>query len=134
MEGRQQDRELLRAELLISYVLRYGVLLCLAIIGLGLAVRMFQPGSGELVGALTSGLTAGDYHPPTAVSALAAGAFGGSGDTLIACGLVLLIGLPIFRVGLTTFLFLRERDWAFVLITAVVFTVLISGVIFGKAL
>lgn len=129
-----RETELARAELLISYVLRYGVLLCLAVIGAGLALRMASPGSGPLIQVLLQGGAPTTALPPTALSALWQGATRLDPDTVIAVGLVMLIGLPIARVGFTTLIFLRERDWAFCAITLLVFSVLLAGIFLGKAL
>ena len=129
-----KDARLLRTELVISYVLRYGVLLCLFVIGVGLAGRMLAPGAEEVVTALLHGQTLGDYHPPTSLAAVWAGVSIFNPDTVIAFGLILLIALPILRVALTCALFLRDRDWPFVGITMVVLTILLSGILLGRAL
>jgi uncharacterized membrane protein len=121
-----------RAELLIANVLRYGVLLCLCVVGVGLALRFAQPGNADTVAALLSGLTPGEYHPPATVAALGAGLARLDADTVIALGLLLLIALPVVRVALTTLIFLRERDWAFVGITLVVLAVLFTGIFLGN--
>ncbi|MGZ3653255.1 MAG: DUF1634 domain-containing protein [Bdellovibrionota bacterium] len=133
---KEKPENLIRTELLISYVLRYGVLLCLGVIGIGLAARLaLAPGgNAEVVRALVSGLVPGDYHPPSSAAALFAGAWHFQPDVIIALGLVMLISLPILRVALTTLVFLVERDWIFFGITLVVLCVLLTGVIFGRAL
>jgi uncharacterized membrane protein len=123
-----QSGRLLRTEILISSVLRGGVLICGSVIGLGLGMRFFGFGqavhsSGEVIGTLLQGTATLDYQPP-----------GVGADRVIAIGLLLLIALPITRVGLTVVLFIVERDWAFFLISAIVFSVLLSGIILGRAL
>jgi len=133
---KEKPDNLIRTELLISYVLRYGVLLCLFVIGIGLAARLaLSPGgNAEVVRDLVKGLSPGDYRPPSSASALLAGAFHFQPDIVIALGLVMLISLPIIRVAMTTLVFLVERDWIFFAITLVVLSVLLTGVIFGRAL
>jgi uncharacterized membrane protein len=53
-------------------------------------------------------------------------------DSIIAVGLILLIALPIVRVAMTVFLFLKEKDYTYLAITLFVLTVLMTGVFFGK--
>lgn len=133
----KKSDELIRIELLIAYVLRYGVLLCLFVIGVGLAARLFLPGAGAANEAVIQALTHGqapDYHPLVEPAALWQGVAGLQPDAVIALGLVLLIALPVIRVALTTAVFLREKDWAFFGITLFVLCVLLSGILFGKVL
>ena len=134
MKGQEKSENLIRTELLISYVLRYGVLLCLAVIGVGLTARLLLPGNAGVIHALVNGLNPGDYRPPSTAQDLLRGALQFQPDVVIALGLVMLISLPILRVALTTVVFLVEKDWAFFAITLVVLTVLLSGIIFGRAL
>ena len=53
-------------------------------------------------------------------------------NDLIKAGLVLLISLPIIRVGMTVLLFLIERDWVFMFITLFVLMVLLGSIFYGK--
>lgn len=129
-----KSEKLLRTELLISYVLRYGVLLCLFVIGCGLAARLLHPQeNAAVIGALVNGRLT-DYRPPVGVAEVLAGLRAGDADAVIALGLMLLIALPIARVALTMLVFLRDRDWAFFAITLIVLTVLLSGILLGRAL
>ena len=47
-------------------------------------------------------------------------------------GLLLLIALPIARVGMTVVLFLIEGDFVYLGITLFVFAVLIAGIAIGR--
>jgi uncharacterized membrane protein len=138
MNTGQKSKNLLEAELLISFVLRYGVLLCLFVIGVGLAIKLMLPGHGAhnvaWIHALMQGQKPIGAEPPSDVGSLWNGLLDFRGDIVIALGIMLLILLPILRVGLTTLIFLHEKDWAFFWITLTVFTVLISGIILGRAL
>ena len=51
------------------------------------------------------------------------------GKSLIQLGLLALILTPISRVAMSLFLFLRERDRVFTLITAAVLCILLGGLI-----
>lgn len=135
MQGKSD--ELVRTELMIAYVLRYGVLLCLFVIGVGLAGKMLLPSTGTANEAVIAALTSGQspaYQPPTTVAAVWEGVSHFRADYVIAGGLMLLIALPIVRVAFTTLVFFHEKDWAFFVITLVVLTVLLSGIILGRAL
>lgn len=51
--------------------------------------------------------------------------------SIIQLGLLLLIATPIIRVGVSLVDFAFERDWTYVLITAIVFVLLMFGLISG---
>jgi uncharacterized membrane protein len=129
-----KSSELLRAELWISYLLRYGVLLCLFVIGTGLGARLVLGGSDAVVATLTAGQASADYCPHATPGALLGGVARFEPDTVIEFGVVLLILLPILRVAFTSLLFLRERDWAFAFLTLAVLGILLTGLLFGKSL
>lgn len=117
-----KPEKLLRAESLIGNFLRYGVLLCLAVIGAGLAMRLAGgAGNAAFLEALTHGRAA--FAEPKVAA-----------DRVISLGLMMLISLPVLRVALTTLIFLLEKDWAFFVITLVVLTVLLSGIMLGHVL
>ena len=99
--------------------------------------RLFFPSSGVANEAVISALTSGqspEYRPPTALAEVWKGVLQFRSDTVIAAGLMLLIALPIFRVAFTTMVFFHERDWAFFVITLIVLSILLSGILLGRAL
>jgi uncharacterized membrane protein len=135
----QRPESLVLAELAISYALRVGVLCCSVVFASGLILKLIQssrggPSSKELLQKLTSGAESIPFFVPSSLSDFMEGLRLGNSDTVIAFGLVLLIALPIIRVSMTVVLFAIERDWIFLLITLIVLSVLLSGIIFGKAL
>jgi uncharacterized membrane protein len=135
-----KEKEIARAELLISLLLRSGVIVCGAVIALGLLSRMIQSGSpgsessSSLIASLLAGKVIPGFHPAASAAELFQGIMRGQADSIITAGLLLLIGLPILRVALTIFVFLREKDWPFVAITVLVLSVLLSGIFLGQAL
>jgi len=138
-ESSRKDPRLLKTELLISHFLRYGVILCALVIGLGLFTRLAHvgtiPGSSRAtIAILTSGGALASDPPAHDLPTLVRGIADHSADLTMAAGLLLLIALPIVRVGMTVFLFLFEADWAFFGITVFVFAVLLFGIGFGHAL
>ena len=134
----EKAQKLIRTEIIISTVLRLGVIACSCVIAIGLVSRTLHLGSvtessREIVSKLLSnGLVALD--PPHTPARFWEGVSHLQPDTIMALGLLLLILLPIARVGMTVVLFFLERDWAFLVITLIVFSVLIFGISFGRAL
>jgi len=53
------------------------------------------------------------------------------GHTLVRAGVVLFILLPIARVALMVAIFLRERDYAYGAISALVLAVILAGIVAG---
>jgi uncharacterized membrane protein len=116
-----------RMERWISFVLRGGVLLAGAIVAFGLVRFLLTP---TLPGEPRSvaELLAAEFHP-TSLPAIADGVADMRPTSLIRLGVFVLILTPAARVLLTLLLFLAQRDWAFVVVTAIVLTVLTLGLI-----
>jgi len=128
-----------RTEIVISYVLRVGVILCATIIALGVLLtwtnsKSFDHFSEHTLPALTSGQVISDISFPQSAAEFYAGLTTLNPSVIIAFGLFLLILLPVVRVALTVVLFFLERDYAYLSITLFVLCVLLSGLIFGKTL
>ncbi|SFM08320.1 DUF1634 domain-containing protein [Pelosinus propionicus] len=115
------SKDINEVEIFVSKSLRFGVLLSGAVILLGLTLFL---SSGE------GGYPGSTY--PTRLRDIFAGAFEMKPFGVILAGLVLLICTPIMRVGISALVFLKERDWLYVGISAVVFFILVSGFFFGK--
>jgi uncharacterized membrane protein len=116
----------------ISAVLRVGVAASLVLVACGSALSFLQgsyaPGPGEvarLIGATGS-------FPRTA-----SWFFGGlahlDGQAIIVAGLLVLIATPVLRVGVSLVAFFRERDRAFIAITAVVLALLLVSFVLGRS-
>jgi uncharacterized membrane protein len=121
----ERSKDLLQMEVAIAYVLRGGVALSGFFIALGLALKLFEKGNSQtLISQLLSGQalntaqTLAPWQP----------------DYVITIGLILLIALPVVRVAMTVFLFLKEKDYTYLAITLFVLCVLLVGVVFGKNL
>ncbi len=108
-------------EIFVSKALRFGVIVSGAVILLGLVLFLSSGEGGYL----------GDSYP-TRLREIFAGAFEMKPFGIILAGLVLLICTPIMRVGISALVFLKEKDWLYVGISAVVFFILVSGFFFGK--
>jgi uncharacterized membrane protein len=109
---------------MLALVLRGGVLFAAALFAIGLALhftlRLARPLQGSPSHQPIPGLAStGTVSDPLFVLSFA---------------LFVLVGLPIARVVLSLVHFARERDWRYVFLTAAVLAVLLSGIIWGKAL
>jgi uncharacterized membrane protein YfcA/uncharacterized membrane protein len=109
-----------RAELIISYVLRGGVLLSAAVILAGVALRFTQPnavGGGEFI------------HYPHTLSAVLPEIMERSPEGVITLGLLILLATPVLRVAVSVAAFALERDWRYVLITLIVLVLLLASIL-----
>jgi uncharacterized membrane protein len=119
-------------ELMISNLLRYGVVTSLAIILWGTLVTFVDHpdyfSSPESLQPLT--------HPesaPHSVSMVVAGAYALHGQAIIMMGLLLLIALPVVRVALSLVIFSSQKDQPFVTITSLVLALLLASFLIGRA-
>lgn len=134
-----KSAKLLQTELIISYVLRIGVIICAFVIALGVFLTWIngsalQQFSENTLPTLLSGQTISAIEIPQSATEFGTALVALHPNAVIAIGLLLLIALPIVRVALTVFLFLFERDYVYFGITLFVLAVLLSGIIFGRAL
>lgn len=125
--GPPQDREALvrQAELVISYVLRGGVLLSALIILIGVVAfyRNYLSNAGN-----ASSIAAF----PHTLGSVGAGVAHGDPLAIIVLGLLVLLATPFARVAVSIFAFALERDWRYVAITSFVLFILIVSFVLGK--
>ncbi|MBR2567979.1 MAG: DUF1634 domain-containing protein [Paenibacillus sp.] len=107
-------------ELLVSKVMRASVLVSSAGIALGLLLFIATGQSGY----------PGDMYPTT-LSAVVRGVLQFKPYGVMAAGLLLIL-TPVIRVGVSIFVFIKERDRLYVLITTAVFVILIVSFILGE--
>jgi len=121
-----------RMELIISYILRAGVFVSLSLIVVGTIVSFARHPDYFRSPEGLSHLT----HPGHALAhnldELIDGLAHGRGQAIVALGLVLLIVTPVFRVAVSVFGFMLQRDRVFVWITALVLALLILSFVLGK--
>lgn len=96
-----------RLEGMLARLLNYGTWFSSAVTALGLALVLVE----GYLGTSTLG--------------------GPSGTTIVSAGIALLIMLPVLRLVLMLVVFLRERDYMFGIITAVVLTIIVFGTVLG---
>ncbi|MFI5399719.1 MAG: DUF1634 domain-containing protein [SAR324 cluster bacterium] len=124
-----------RMDVWLSWLLRLGVLVCAAILLAGLVTSFVRKTARPSdLPALARGEVLADASVAHSWSAVAAGLAEGSARAWLVVGLILLIALPILRVLLTAVLFSIERDWLYVALALLVFALLMSGLLLGRAL
>ena len=120
------------AELLISRLLRYGVIVSVSVILAGMAVTFARhpeySGSIADTGRLTS-----QNDAPHRLADVWSGVLALRGRAVVMAGLLLLIGIPVARVFLSLFIFGYRRDRAFIGITSVVSALLMLSFLLGRA-
>ena len=137
--GASDGREpITRMELMISYVLRGGVLVSAAVILYGLALVAATRDTGyapiqphHLPDILAFHPAAGPGYFPTAPATVLRAALAGKPYAIIGLGMLLLIATPVLRVALSVVFFLAQRDWLYTGITVFVLAVLLVSMIVG---
>ncbi|WP_059042367.1 DUF1634 domain-containing protein [Paenibacillus rubinfantis] len=119
--GNSQNRTF-EVEMAISKMLRIGVILAAIVIITGLVLFLATGDSGY----------PGDTYP-TSFGTILSGLLAFKAAAVIQTGLLLLILTPVLRVFVSLFLFWAERDYRYVIITAIVFVILVLSFVLGKA-
>ena len=109
-------------ELAVSKLLRIGVLISGTIIAIGLFLFLVTGNSGYP-----------GHSFPTNFNDILHGLFALKSYAIILTGLFLLILTPIFRVFVSIFVFWKEKDKLYVIITMIVFIILMISLALGKA-
>jgi uncharacterized membrane protein len=121
------DRESLvrRAELIISGVLRGGVVLSAAVILLGVVLYYLRnPRANPAI--------AQPEAFPHSLAAVLAGLAHADGLAIIVLGLLILLATPVIRVAVSIVAFALEGDRLYVAITALVLLILVVSFIAGR--
>ncbi len=116
-------------EKMVATLLRTGVSVAGVVVAFGGAVYLFRHGSEAVDFHVFKSLPASDRLLP----AIVRGALHHRARSIIQTGILLLIATPITRVALSLSGFALERDWKYVLITAIVLSVLLYSLISGAA-
>ena len=127
-----------RGELLLSQVLRVGVLASAAIVVIGVILLFATlPQTGYfgqgLKGMITFPPLAGSAPIDHSIGDVLKGLRVGEPDSVISLGLLVLIATPIVRVAASVALFLAQRDYRYVAITIFVLIVLLIALQGGAA-
>lgn len=121
-EGLGVARRSAGVESVIGTMLRVGVIAAATVIIAGLLLYLITGDSGY----------PGDTYP-TEFAGIIKGLFALKSVAIIETGLLLLILTPVFRVFVSLFVFIIEKDYRFVWITTIVLIILICSFLLGKA-
>lgn len=117
-------------EVLISNLLRLGVLLSLGLVSVGILLTfLHHPDYFSSVQALER-LTTPERGPHDLADVLG-DVMSARGQAFVMVGLLVLMATPVMRVALSLLVFGRQRDRAFVTVTAVVLTLLLLSFVLG---
>jgi uncharacterized membrane protein len=115
---------------LISNLLRLGVLLSLSLVTAGILLTFFHHpdyfSSAQSLERLTS-----PERGPHALSDVLGDVLSARGQALVMAGLLVLMATPVMRVALSLLVFGRQRDRAFVTVTSVVLALLLLSFVLG---
>lgn len=115
-----KDSKIDEMEIIISKFLKIGVLVSAFIIFIGFIMFLITGDSGY-----------GNTFPTTPV-AIFQGLIKLKSYAIILTGLLILIATPVFRVGVSIIVFIKEKDYLYVKITSLVFLILIISFVLGK--
>jgi uncharacterized membrane protein len=126
------DRRVRNVELLISRLLRGGVVSSLVVVILGTVVtfahhRSYFSSSSDL-----DALTDDTASFPHDLAAVAHGVAHFNGPAIVVAGLLLLIATPVIRVAISIAAFRYQSDRTFTVITSIVFTLLVVSFVLGR--
>jgi uncharacterized membrane protein len=129
--------DVLRIELFIAQLLRWGVIFSFVIvaIGIGTAIVTDQTGYHQIrlddVNTIVA-YYAGQPEFPNSVSDILSGLWAFKPYAIISFGLFVLIAIPVMRVAVSVVAFALERDWLYVAITIFVFAMLMLSFAIGE--
>ena len=126
------DDRVRRVEILISNLLRTGVIASLAIVIFG-TVFSFVHHPDYLSSATSLRTLKSPEAVPHTLSQVIEGVRHGRGQAIVLVGLLLLIATPVVRVAVSILAFVYQHDRTFTLITTLVLALLLLSFVLGKA-
>lgn len=134
MNAKKEPR-VFKIEILISDILRWGVVASLALMIAGTALTFFRAETYGVGGGNAEDLArliALEHTIPHSLGWLWNGLLALEGQAVIVLGLLLLIATPVLRVVVSVLAYLRERDWVYAGITGTVLALLLVCFLLGK--
>jgi len=118
-------------ELIMGKLLRYGVIVSCIITVIGGIIYLFQ--HRGMVPNYTPTTTTFEGTPEylRQLSTIIPRIIAFDGAAIIQLGVIALVATPILRVVFSLFAFLYEKDYMYVVITAIVLTIIIINMLFG---
>ncbi len=127
------DPRVARVELLISTVLRVGVIISLILLAIGITTCIFQHHEWLRDPAAYHNMMNGSREIPSHLPDVFRGAVRGDGLAIVMVGVLALITTPVTRVALSIAVFAYQKDKRFVWITTLVLALLLLSFFLGKA-
>lgn len=127
-----RDEQMRRLEVLISRLLRVGVIVSVGLIVVGTVATFVQhPDYVSSSGVLDSAVGPGATFPHE-LDALLASMRQLRGEAIVTLGLLVLMATPVVRVAFSVIAFTRHRDTTYALITAAVLCLLLLSLVLGR--
>ncbi len=114
--------------LVVSKVLRYGVLLSAALVVIGVMMLLVGARTPNFPDSLAHLIQLNYGKPTLSLSSLFLGMAQLKGDYVIQLGLIVLLATPVIRVAASVVLFAAEKDKLYVVVTLIVLTVLLISI------
>jgi uncharacterized membrane protein len=125
-------RRVRQVEVLISTLLRFGVLISLSVVAIGTIVSFARHNDYRSSPEAFTRLISKDAAFPHALTDVFAGVAQGRGQSIVMLGLMLLIATPVIRVAVSIVASAYERDAVYVLITSIVLALLLISFVLGS--
>ncbi len=132
-EKKQPVDKVRQVELLISSLLRWGVLASLVVVVAGTVISFTHHPDYLSSPAELKKITSIGAEFPHSIKSVLSEVRQLRGRSLVVVGLLLLIATPVARVAVSIFAFVYEEDLVFVVITSVVLALLLLSFFLGKA-
>jgi uncharacterized membrane protein len=134
----KNNNDLLRIELFIAQLLRWGVIVSFVIVAIGIGAVVVTGQTGYQQIHLDDVNRIVEYHAgnpgfSNSLTDVLSGVMTLKPYAIISLGLLTLIALPVLRVAVSVIAFALERDWLYVAITAFVFLMLMLSFAIGEA-
>lgn len=126
-----EDARVRKVELVISTLLRVGVVTSLILVSIGFVVMFLQHPQSLLSSDQLSLLTSMHAEFPHTIADVFHGVAQFQGQAIIAIGLLTLIATPVMRVAVAIFAFIFQDDMIFTVITTVVLLLLFLSFFLG---
>jgi len=111
-----------RAERILAGLLRYGALVAAAWMAAGLVLSLLQSGRLTVL------------RPAMHVNEIGSYLMAIDPVAFITVGVLLLLSLPVLRVGIMVVVFASSRDYRFMAISGIVLLIIVGGFLVGKGL
>lgn len=132
-EAGREDQGAGRTEVMISYLLRSGVVASLLIVAAGTILSFVHHPDYLRSPAAYVRLTSPPASPFRNLAGIVDGLRHARGQAVVTVGLLVLVATPVLRVAASIGLFALQRDRAFVAVTSLVLALLVTSFVLGKA-